>query len=88
MVSCTYLFQGFINFSSYLKNMMFILTSTKLSYHFNIKDDTNKQHKPDLFFFSRCPSTTCTDNYKEKTVRHLKESVVDYTGRDTKAHIV
>ena len=37
-----------------------ILTGTKSSSHFNIKDDTNKQHKHDLVYFSRCPSTDCT----------------------------
>ena len=30
-----------------------ILTGTKLGFHFNIKDDTNKQHKHDLVCFSR-----------------------------------
>ena len=38
-----------------------ISASTKLSSQFNIKDDTNKQHKYDLVYFSRCPFTTCTD---------------------------
>ena len=40
-----------------------ILTGTKLSLHFNIKDDTNKEHKHDLVYFNRCPSTDSTDNY-------------------------
>ena len=35
---------------------------TKLSSQFNIKDDTNKQHKHDLDFFSRYPFTTYTDS--------------------------
>ena len=34
-----------------------ILTGTKLSLQFDIKDDTNKQHKHDLVYFIRCPST-------------------------------
>ena len=37
-----------------------ILIATKLSSHFNIKDDTNKQHKHDLVYFSWCLSTDCT----------------------------
>ena len=40
-----------------------ILTGTKLSLQFNIKDDTNKQHKHDLVYFIRCPSTNCTNSY-------------------------
>ena len=39
-----------------------ILTGTKLKSQFNTKDDTNKQHKHNLVYFSRCPSTTCTDS--------------------------
>ena len=34
-----------------------VLTGTKLSSQFNIKVDTDKQHKHDLVYFSRCPST-------------------------------
>ena len=39
-----------------------ILTGTTLRSQFNIKDDTNKQHTHDLVYFSRCPSTSCTDS--------------------------
>ena len=48
----------------------------------------NKQHKHDLVYFSRCPSTTCTDCYIGETARRLSERVVDYAGGDTKSHIV
>ena len=65
-----------------------ILTGTKLSSHFNIKDDTNKQHKHDLVYFSRCPSTDCTDSYIGDTARRVSESVMDHAARDTKSHIV
>ena len=64
-----------------------ILTDTKLSSHFNIKDDTNKQHKHDLVYCSRCPSTDCTDSYIGETARRLSERVMDHAGRDTKSHI-
>ena len=47
------------------------LSGTKLSSHFNIKDDTNKQHKHDLVYFSRCPSTDCTEIYTGETTRRL-----------------
>ena len=43
-------------------NIMIILTGTKLSLQFNSKDDTNKQCQHDLVYFSRCPSTDCTDS--------------------------
>ena len=65
-----------------------ILTGTKLSSHFNIKDDTNKQHNHDLVYFSRCPSTDCTDSYIGETARRLSERVMDHVGRDTKSRIV
>ena len=67
---------------------MIIFTGTKLSSQFNIKVDTNKQHKHDLVYFSRCPFTTCTDSYMGETVRRLRERVVDYSVRDAKSHIV
>ena len=65
-----------------------IITGTKLSSEFNIKDDTNKQHKHDLVYFSRCRSMDCSNSYIGETVRHLSEDVMDHTGRDTKPHIV
>ena len=65
-----------------------ILTGTKLSSQFNIKDDTNEQRKHDLVYFSRCPSTNCTDSYRGETARCPSERVMDHAGRDTKLHIV
>ena len=65
-----------------------LLTGTKLSSQFNIKDDTNKQHKHDLVYFSRCPSTDCTDSYIGETARRVSERVMDHAGRGTKSHIV
>ena len=41
----------------------FTLTSTSLSFYFNIKNDTNNQPKHNLVDFSRCPSTSSTDSY-------------------------
>ena len=35
-----------------------ILTNTKLNSQFNIKDDTNKQHKHDLLYSSGCVSSS------------------------------
>ena len=65
-----------------------ILTGTKLSSQFNIKDDTNKQHKLNLVYFSRYPSTVCTDSYIGETARRLSERVMDHAGRDIKPRIV
>ena len=45
---------------------------------FNIKDDTNKQHKHDLFYFGRCSSTNFTDIYIGETARRLSERVMDH----------
>ena len=70
------------------KHVRIILTGTKLNSQFNIKDDTNKQHKHDLVYFSRCPPAACADSYIGETARHLSERIVDQAGRDTKPHIV
>ena len=63
-----------------------ILTSTKLSSNFSIKDDINKQYKHDLVYFSRCLSTDCTDSYIGETARCLSEHVMDHAGRDKVAY--
>ena len=65
-----------------------LLTGTKLSSQFNIKDDTNKQHKHDLVYFSRCSSTKFTDIYIGETTRRLSERVMDNAVRETKSLIV
>ena len=65
-----------------------LLTGTKLSSQFNIKDDTNKQHKHDLVYFSRCPSTKFTDIYIGEVTRRLSERVMDDAVRETKSLIV
>ena len=62
-----------------------ILTGTRLSSQFNIKNDTNKQHKHDLVYFTSSPSRSCTDIYIGETARHLSERVVYHTGRNTKS---
>ena len=59
-------------------DLRIILTGTKLSSQFNIKDDTNKQQKS--------PSTDCTDSYIGETAKRLSERVMDHAGRDTKLH--
>ena len=65
-----------------------ILKGTKLSSQSNMKDDTNKQHKHDLDYFSRCPSTDCTDIYIGETARCLSQRIMDHADRDTTSHIV
>ena len=65
-----------------------ILADTKLSSQFDIKDDANKQHKYDLAYLSRCPSTDCPDSYIGETARRLSERAMDHADRDTKSHIV
>ena len=59
-----------------------IETGTKLRSEFNNKDDSNKQHKHGLVYFSRCPSSNFTDSYIGETARRLNERVVDHAGRD------
>ena len=64
-----------------------ILTVTKLSLQFNIKYDTNKQHKHDLVYFSRCPFMDCTNSYVGEIARRPSERVMDHAGRDKTLHI-
>ena len=64
-----------------------VLTGTKLSSQFNIKDNTNKQHKHDLVYFSRFPLTDCTDSYIGETARRLSERVMDHAGRE-QSHVL
>ena len=61
-----------------------ISTGTKLSSHFNIKDDTNKQRKHDFVYFNRCPSTIFVDSYIGEKAKRQNKSVVDHASRDTK----
>ena len=63
-----------------------ILTGTKSSSQFNSKDYTNKQHKHDLVYFSRCPD--CTDSYIRETARRISQRAMDNACRDIKPHIV
>ena len=65
-----------------------ILTGTKLSPQLNFKDDTNKQHKHDLGYLSRCPSTDCSDSYVGETAKSISGHVIDHAGIDTKLHVV
>ena len=60
-----------------------ILTETKLRSQFNIKDDANKEHKHDLVYYSRFPSTNCTVSNIEETARRLGERAMDQAVRDT-----
>ena len=62
-----------------------ISTDTKLSFHFNIiRDDTNKQRKHDLVYFSRCPSTIFVDSHIGETSKRQSKHVLDHASRDTK----
>ena len=65
-----------------------VLTGTKLNSHFNIKDETNKQHKHDRVYLSSCPSSTCNDCYIGEKGRRLSERVLDHSGKDTKSHFL
>ena len=64
-----------------------ILINTKLSSQFNINDDTNTQYKHDLVYFSRCPSTNCSDSYMRETGRRLSERLVDHAGTRSRISI-
>ena len=62
------------------RGVRIILTDTKLSSQFNIKDDANKQHKHNLVYFSRCPPMSCTDSSIGETARRLSVRAVDHDG--------
>ena len=69
-------------------NDRIILTNIKLCSSFDIKDDTNRQHKYDLVYFNKCFSTFCSDSYIGKTARCLGECVVNHVHRGIKSRIV
>ena len=46
-------------------------TDPKLSTKLQIKDKTKDQHKHDLAYYSKCPETTCNEDYLGKTEREL-----------------
>lgn len=54
-------------------DVRFILTGTKLSSHFNIKDDVNNQHKYDLVYFGRDMSSDCIDSFIGETSKRLSK---------------
>ena len=43
-------------------------------------------NKHDLVYFSKFPSTDCTDSYIGETARRLSERVMDHAGRDKVAY--
>ena len=55
------------------------------NFQININNDTNKQHKHDLVYFSKCISSNCADRCIAETVRQLsKWTCYGHTVRDIK----
>ena len=55
------------------------------NFQININNDTNKQHKHDLVYFSKCISSNCADRCIVETVRQLsKWTCYGHTVRDIK----
>ena len=62
-------------------------SSKKVGSFFNIKDQTKLEHINDLTCLVKCPENTCWKNYLGETASRVKESVLEYAGKDKKSHM-
>ena len=61
-------------------------TGTKLGSNFKIKDKTKFDHKHDLVYYVKCPE--CQEDYIDEISRRLNERICDYSGKDSKSHML
>ena len=60
----------------------------KLSTKLQIKDKTKDQHKHDLAYYSKCPETTCNEDYLGKTRKRIIERSADHCQKDKQLHLL
>ena len=63
-------------------------TDPKLSTKLQIKDKTKDQHKHDLAYYSKCPETTCNEDYLGKTRKKIIERSADHCQKDKQLHLL
>ena len=67
-------------------NQKVIYTETKFSVKFQIKDETNDEHKHDFACYGKCPE--CDKSYVEETRRRPLDRFDDYSGIYSKNNIL
>lgn len=59
-----------------------LLTGTKVSSRFIIKDKTKIENQSDLVYLCNYPKTNCTDNYIGETAKRISQRFIDQHSRD------
>ena len=63
-------------------------TGQKLSTTLQIKDKTKDRHKHDLVYYSKCPKSTCIEDYLGETGRRIIERSADHCGKYKYSHLL
>ena len=64
-----------------------VVTGSKLSSKFQLKDRTLFSHNHHIIYHGNCPENGCPDNYVGETARWISERVLDYTGKDINSNL-
>ena len=64
-----------------------VVTGSKLSSKFQLKDRTLFSHNHNIIYHGNCPENGCPDNYVGETARWISERVLDYNGKDISSHL-
>ena len=63
-------------------------TGQKLSTTLQIKDKTKDRHKHDLVYYSKCPKSTCNEDYLSETGRRIIERSADHCSKYKHSHLL
>ena len=66
---------------------MVVLTGSKLSSKFQVKDRTLFSHNHDIIYTCNCPENGCPDKYIGETAKRISEKVLEHTGKDINSHL-
>ena len=64
-----------------------VLTGSKHSLRFQVKDRTIFSHNHDIIYHGNCPENGYPDNYVGETARRISERVLYHTGKDINSHL-
>ena len=65
----------------------FGFTDSKLSTHFQIKDQVELEHNHDVVHVRTCPENNCSDNYVGESTRRIPERIIYQYGGDQNSHL-
>ena len=66
---------------------MVVLTGSKLSSKFQVKDRTLFSHNHDIIYTCNCPENGCPDKYIGEAAKRISEKVLEHTGKDINSHL-